>query len=58
MKITDHRDARDCLNKSVVEICKKKVFTSSRYHILMLSLPINQPLASDILATTRVSIGF
>ena len=47
MRIIDHLDARDSVNKSVTVICKdENIYFEQVFYILMVSLPKNQPLAS------------
>ena len=47
MRSIDHLDARDSMNRSVAEICKEENTSFEQvFYILMLSLPLNQPLAS------------
>ena len=47
MRNIDHLDARDSMNRSVAEICKEENTSFEQvFYILMLSLPLNQPLAS------------
>ena len=45
MRIIDYLDARDFMNKSMVETYKEEnIYFRQVFYILMLFLPINQPL--------------
>ena len=55
IRMIDRPDARDFLNQSVAEIYKEEIiYFEQVFYILMLSLPINQPLTIVYFSNNKV----